>query len=308
MKAPKISIITATYNCSPILKYAITSVLNSDFENWELIVVGDHCTDDSEACVAQFNDDRIRFFNLEVNSGQQATPNNFGLSKARGEYLCYLNHDDLFLPWHLSTMLEASAKSPDCIILASYLDVRPDDDRPTRENLRIVDGGPCLRHPTYNPTRWYLASCWFMPISIARSVGPWYTENETFVTPSQDWLFRAWKSGHQICTSLDTSIIAVITGGRKAFYKDRRDAEHAFIFEQFAQSRECFGELQRASYNFISGQRRSILHRIGAALHERLVAKALILLGVHPNTLKMIFRHGGRGGFVKHWQKKTSAA
>ena len=111
MASPTISIITATYNCSHILRYAIASVLNSDFDDWELIVVGDHCTDDTEACVAGFDDDRIRFFNLEVNSGQQATPNNFGLSKARGEYVCYLNHDDLFLPWHLSTMLEAARRS-----------------------------------------------------------------------------------------------------------------------------------------------------------------------------------------------------
>ena len=192
---PTISIITATYNCSHILRYAVASVLNSDFDDWELIVVGDHCTDNSEAVVAGFNDDRIRFFNLEVNSGQQATPNNFGLSKVRGEYVCYLNHDDMFLPWHLSTMLEASSRSPNCIILASYLDVRPDDGRPTGENLHISAGGPSSVHPSYNPSRWYIASCWFMPVSIARSVGPWHTERSTFVTPSQDWLFRAWRSG-----------------------------------------------------------------------------------------------------------------
>ena len=306
MPAPKISIITATYNCSHILKYAVTSVLNSDFDDWELIVVGDHCTDDSEAIVAGFNDDRIRFFNLESNSGQQSTPNNFGLSRVRGEYVCYLNHDDMFLPWHLSTMLEASARSPDCIILASYLDVRPDDERPTGENLRILGGGPSSNHPTYNPTRWYIASSWFMPISIARSAGPWYTENSTFVTPSQDWLFRAWKSGHGISTSLEISLIAVITGGRKAFYKERRDAEHAYIFEQFAQSREHFSAMERAFSTYKSGDRQGIYNRISGALYERLVAKMLIMLGIHPNTLRMIFRHGGRGGFVKHWQKQAS--
>ena len=59
--APKVSIITATYNCSHILRYAINSVLNSGFRDWELIVVGDHCTDDTQECVASFNDDRIRF-------------------------------------------------------------------------------------------------------------------------------------------------------------------------------------------------------------------------------------------------------
>ncbi|MEX2567701.1 MAG: glycosyltransferase family A protein [Cyclobacteriaceae bacterium] len=95
---PLISIIIATYDASHLLKYAIKSALDSDYDNFELLVIGDCCTDDTEQCVASFEDSRIRFYNLEKNSGQQATPNNYGLKKAKGKYIAFLNQDDLFFP------------------------------------------------------------------------------------------------------------------------------------------------------------------------------------------------------------------
>jgi glycosyltransferase involved in cell wall biosynthesis len=73
---PLVSIITATYNRSNILPYTIASVLRSTFEDWELLVVGDACTDDTEQVVSAFNDPRIRFFNLAQNVGEQSGPNN----------------------------------------------------------------------------------------------------------------------------------------------------------------------------------------------------------------------------------------
>jgi len=55
---PTVSIIIATYNRSRVLRHAIESVRNSRFADWELIVVGDACTDDTAACVAAFGDPR----------------------------------------------------------------------------------------------------------------------------------------------------------------------------------------------------------------------------------------------------------
>jgi glycosyltransferase involved in cell wall biosynthesis len=66
---PEISVILSTYNRRNVLKYAIKSVLNSEFGNLELLVIGDCCTDDTEQVVLSFNDKRIRFMNLEKNCG-----------------------------------------------------------------------------------------------------------------------------------------------------------------------------------------------------------------------------------------------
>jgi hypothetical protein len=104
---PLVSVVMATYNRSNIIGYSIRSLLASTLQDWELIVVGDACTDDTEAVVAAFSDPRIRFVNLERNCGEQSGPNNAGVALARGRYLAFLNHDDLWLPGHLAALLGA---------------------------------------------------------------------------------------------------------------------------------------------------------------------------------------------------------
>ncbi len=93
---PLVSIITATYNRSNVLCYAIDSVLRQTVTDWELLVIGDACTDDTEQIVAAIGDPRVRFFNLEKNVGEQSGPNNAGVRLAHGKSLAFLNHDDLW--------------------------------------------------------------------------------------------------------------------------------------------------------------------------------------------------------------------
>ena len=80
MARPKISVVIATYNRSRALGHAIESVLRQTFTDWELIVVGDACTDDTAEVVARYAgaDPRVRFVNLERHWGEQSAPNNVG--------------------------------------------------------------------------------------------------------------------------------------------------------------------------------------------------------------------------------------
>jgi hypothetical protein len=70
-----------------------------------VLVVGDHCTDDSGSIVANCADARVSWFNRIENCGSQWGPNNDGLARARGEYVAFLGHDDLWLPWHLKILV-----------------------------------------------------------------------------------------------------------------------------------------------------------------------------------------------------------
>lgn len=102
---PAVSIITATYNRPEVLRWAIESVRAQTFGDWEQIVVGDACTDDTADVVASFGDPRIRFVNLAQNFGEQSGPNNTGMALASGGLIAYLNHDDLWLPDHLEKLV-----------------------------------------------------------------------------------------------------------------------------------------------------------------------------------------------------------
>ena len=101
---PRVSVVTATYNRSHILRHSIASVIAQRLTDWELIVVGDACTDDTADVVASFDDPRIRYHALAANVGEQSGPNNEGVALARGEMIAFLNHDDLWLPDHLALL------------------------------------------------------------------------------------------------------------------------------------------------------------------------------------------------------------
>jgi glycosyltransferase involved in cell wall biosynthesis len=98
---PRVTVIISTYNYAQVLPYSIRSVLRQTFSDFELLVIGDHCTDESESVVNSIGDPRVRWINLPKNSGHQSGPNNEGLRQGRGELAAYLGHDDLWLPRHL---------------------------------------------------------------------------------------------------------------------------------------------------------------------------------------------------------------
>jgi glycosyltransferase involved in cell wall biosynthesis len=109
--APLVSVVIATYNWSSVLRLAIGSALWQTYPNVEVLVIGDACTDDSEQVAASFADPRVLWHNLAENSGSQAIPNGVGLGLARGAYVAYLGHDDLWLPTHLALLIDGVTRT-----------------------------------------------------------------------------------------------------------------------------------------------------------------------------------------------------
>ena len=103
---PTVSVIIAAYNRSNVLRYALRSALAQDFSDFEVLVIGDACTDDTEEVVASFADPRVSYLNLPLNFGEQSGPNNVGIARAQGRYIAFLNHDDFWFPDHLSAAVQ----------------------------------------------------------------------------------------------------------------------------------------------------------------------------------------------------------
>jgi glycosyltransferase involved in cell wall biosynthesis len=91
---PKISVIIPLYNHEKYIKEAICSVLEQSFSDFEVIVINDGSTDNSEDIVRNVNDDRIKYFYQE-NQGAHNTINR-GINLARGDYVSILNSDDIY--------------------------------------------------------------------------------------------------------------------------------------------------------------------------------------------------------------------
>jgi glycosyltransferase involved in cell wall biosynthesis len=101
---PYFSVVLSTYGRGKHIRPTIESVLGQKHDDFELIVVGDGCTDETEAVVRSFANDKIIWRNLPANTGSQSLPNSEGIRSARGDWICYLGHDDIWSPDHLSCL------------------------------------------------------------------------------------------------------------------------------------------------------------------------------------------------------------
>jgi hypothetical protein len=114
---PLVSVLIPTWNRAELLtERTVPSVLAQTYRNFELVIVGDHCEDDTARRLAQLGDPRIRFHNLPERGKypQKAewrwrvagtTPGNKCLELARGEWLSYLDDDDVYTPDHIEVLL-----------------------------------------------------------------------------------------------------------------------------------------------------------------------------------------------------------
>ncbi|MDO3377830.1 glycosyltransferase family 2 protein [Geoalkalibacter halelectricus] len=116
---PFFSVVIPVYNKEPYIARSIHSVLNQTFSDFELIVVCDPSTDNSNAEVEKFTDPRIRvFYRDEPGPGGYAA-RNLGIEKANGEWISFLDADDIYYPEHLMKIFDLSKAYPDVKLLSS---------------------------------------------------------------------------------------------------------------------------------------------------------------------------------------------
>jgi len=107
---PVVTVIIPTFNRASILGRAIRSVLGQTYQDWELLVVDDASTDDTEKVVRSFSDRRIKYLRHDQNRRVSAARNT-GIRSAQGEYVSFLDDDDEWLPEKLAKELEVFRNS-----------------------------------------------------------------------------------------------------------------------------------------------------------------------------------------------------
>ena len=308
MNSPLISIIMATYRGSHFLVHSIPSVINQDYKNWELIVVGDGCADETEQVVNSFGDSRIRFFNLEKNSGQQATPNNLGMSKAKGQLIAFLNQDDLFFPDHLSKSLEEIEKSEaDFLIVPGIKVMSSKKEDFENGNFQVQ---LCSVHPDgrYSTNVFSVASTWFFKRELIEKLGPWKLEQELYITPSQEWIFRASRLGIAFHFPNRVGALVILSGERKNSYLQKFSHEHDY-FSSRLNNLELKNQLLEKASVFAYKELQNQLFFRPKILIKRVLGLPLdwilLKLGIHPNAARNRKAWGKKGNLIKKVRKDT---
>jgi len=294
-RSPLVSIVMATYNRSNILGYAIQSVQASTLQDWELIVVGDCCTDDSAEVVAACADPRIRFVNMETNFGEQTGPNNVGVSLACGKYLAFLNHDDLWLPGHLQHSVEILESGAADLVFVQGLVVQ----LAAHEVVGALTGALT----PYRPWMDVPASLWVMRREVAEQVGPWSPSWELSCAPSQGWLHRAYRAGHKMVANPRIGAVLIQSGSRNNAYQERQHSEHAF-WSGYMQDEGNLLQILAPLYG-ARIQERQMAPLAGAreAL-KALVRQLFLAAGCWPPQPSYWFKYWRRGSFLRELRRR----
>lgn len=118
---PYFSVIIPVYNKERFLKNTLQSVLSQSFADFEVILIDDGSTDQSQKIIASYTDSRIHYF-YQTNQGAAAA-RNFGITKAKAHYIAFLDADDYWYPeclMHFKSMIERFAHEP---VFASAVEV-----------------------------------------------------------------------------------------------------------------------------------------------------------------------------------------
>jgi glycosyltransferase involved in cell wall biosynthesis len=133
----KVSIIVPTYNYGRFIKELITNLQEQLFENWEAIIVDDGSTDDTQELVERYAKDEPRITYLKVTNRGCAGARNAGLELATGDYLTFLDADDLLSREKLQLQLNLAGAMPDRVI--TYTDF-----------VYFQDQSPEIHYPDFN--------------------------------------------------------------------------------------------------------------------------------------------------------------
>ena len=176
---PLVSVCVPTYNRGQLLiERAVTSVLSQTYTNLELIVVGDHCTDNTVELISKIKDPRLRFYNLPSRKRNYpqivenhwlvggAVPANKAMEMARGQWLARVDDDDTWSPDHIEVLLRLSQENQCEFVSGLYVEERFGEKK-------VIDG--------------------------VRAMDPYYTGGE--IDPADDspkiggvstWLYRSY--------------------------------------------------------------------------------------------------------------------
>jgi glycosyltransferase involved in cell wall biosynthesis len=106
---PLVTIVIPTFNHAEYLDRALKSVLDQTYANWEAIVIDNHSTDNTDEVIAKFTDPRINCIKI-YNKGVIAISRNAGISKAKGEWIAFLDSDDWWMKNKIELSLDVAVK------------------------------------------------------------------------------------------------------------------------------------------------------------------------------------------------------
>lgn len=112
MGQPLVTVVTVTRNRGNLIGRCVSSILNQTYRNIEHIIVDGASEDNTEEVVKSFKDPRVKYFKRDVENAGQLECYDFAFENCEGEYLCFLDDDDEYLPTKIERQVELLQRLP----------------------------------------------------------------------------------------------------------------------------------------------------------------------------------------------------
>lgn len=196
-----ISIIIPLYNAEQYIVETLNSVLSQTYTNWECIIIDDGSTDHSADIVLEYIKKDNRFYYFKQENGGPSKARNYGLSVAKGEYIQFLDADDVLLPERFAILIPEYAKVGANFILYSNLEV---GNSRNIYNTQKFGQNISLGHDIYFKDMYahflkdflFIPGCVLFPAELIKNI-QW----DTTINHSEDWEFYL----HVLCSNKSAS-------------------------------------------------------------------------------------------------------
>lgn len=198
---------------------SIRSVLGQSFQDFELLVVGDNCTDDTGEVVASVASPKLRWHNLTERGGSQSFPNNAGIELSRGRYIAYVGHDDIWTPDHLQALAGLFERDPQLDFGVSGAIYHG----PRASNFRLVTG--IFDDSSAALTHFFPPSSFSHRRDVTDRIGAWQAPKEIVPPVDADFLLRAAKAGMTFASTERLTVQKFAAGHRYLSYVEHSSDE-----------------------------------------------------------------------------------
>lgn len=291
------SVVIPLYNKVNHIENTLKSILAQTYTDYEIVIINDGSTDKSEAIIFKFNDDRIRIYNQKKQGVSIAR--NFGIEKAKGKLIAFLDADDYWFPNHLEELANLYHAFPNCGIYCSRYKIKTTEYHfqiPYFNGIESSFSGIVEDYFFSNmPFRITWTSCLAVPKDILNQIGGFSPS----VTNGQD--LELWtKIGIRHSVAITNKITAIYNFHiPNSLAKSSIGSMKLMNFEQFKiaeqknYSLKRFLDLYRIEYGFryyIFGYKDKMNFYMNAVDKQNISLKIQFLLNLPPSLLRYFLK------------------
>lgn len=288
------SVVIPLYNKAHFIAQTLQSVLSQTFTDFEIIIVNDGSTDNSEAEVNQFDDDRINYYQRE-NKGVSAA-RNFGITMAKADYIAFIDADDYWYPDFLQTMHRNILRFPEHQVFSCAIEIE------TSKNIVPADYSIEHEHPVmvvdFFKASFKEAVIWTSAAVFHKSVFERSGVFDTKIKSGQDtdlWI----RIGLHFPVVFDWRILARYVFDAKSLSRNLSYTISKIDFSKFEEQEKYHPDLKRyldlnrfslAIKSKLNGDKTAFWTFAGGIDSKNLSAKRKILLQLPGNLLRLLLR------------------